>query len=325
MSHDRTPSPFRDGFAALFYEPALLAAELTWRWCLGISALALTVTSVALFLDSIKLSPTDEALLRSLQPSLWMLALRHAFAGSLSRLVLELVALVVGLTLLWSFAAAAGRAAILCRLVAMFLRNDDAAPTGPRFAPIFLLQLLRAMWLLIAVSVAAGLSLYGLAMAQDGDGMRAALALSFGVGFTCFTGILLNWCLFVAPIFCIRNGVSAMESLDQTIAFLSRRSGALFLLELGFFGLRLVWAATMGFVVLSPISLLSTAHTGWIILPMAVALLAYLGGDDLLAVVRLAAYVSLAEDDSQPASVPQSATAPASDANLEMLPGAGPA
>ena len=47
-------SPFRDGFAALWHEPALLAAELTWRWCFGLSAWGLGIVSrSALFLDSL--------------------------------------------------------------------------------------------------------------------------------------------------------------------------------------------------------------------------------------------------------------------------------
>ena len=40
-----SPSPFRDGFAALRHEPALMAVELTWRWCFGLSAWGLGTVS----------------------------------------------------------------------------------------------------------------------------------------------------------------------------------------------------------------------------------------------------------------------------------------
>src|SRR5579875_2132458 len=188
-------SPFRDGFAALRHEPALLAAELTWRWCFGLSAWGLVLLSIGLFLDSVRISPPYELLLRTLQPRLLADALRQIFHGSLSRLLLEQTVLVSGVILLWSLAATAGRAATLHRLVAMFRSDCDAEwqSTQWHFIPIFLLQLLRALWSLIALAVAVGLLLYGMAMLQDQHPLRAALALSFGFGAACLVGLALNW------------------------------------------------------------------------------------------------------------------------------------
>ena len=57
---------------------------------------------------------------------------------------------------LWALAATAGRAATLRRLVAMFSTDDEPQPLKWHFGPIFVLQLLRAMWLLIALAVAVG-------------------------------------------------------------------------------------------------------------------------------------------------------------------------
>src|SRR5271169_6416122 len=103
-----SPSPFRDGFAALRHEPALLAAELTWRWCFGLSAWGLGMISIALFLDSLNVAPVDAFLLRTLQPQLQENALRHIFRGSLSRFVLEQTILLLGVIVLWSLEATAG-------------------------------------------------------------------------------------------------------------------------------------------------------------------------------------------------------------------------
>ena len=133
-----SPSPFRDGFAALRHEPALLAAELTWRWCFGLSAWGVGIVSIALFLDSVTVAPADEFLLRTLQPQLEENALRHIFRGSLSRFVLEQTVLLLGVMVLWSFAATAGRAATLRRLVAMFSADDEPQSMEWKFAPIFL-------------------------------------------------------------------------------------------------------------------------------------------------------------------------------------------
>jgi hypothetical protein len=295
-----THSPFRDGFAALRHEPALLAAELTWRWCFGLSAWGLAVTSVALFLDSIRISPRDELLLRTLQPRLLANALRHIFQGSLSRFLIEQAVLLLGVTLLWSLAATAGRAATLHRLVAMFrLDSDDKAQsTQWHFTPIFFLQLLRAMWSLIALAVAVGLLLYGTLILKNQHPLRAALALPLGFAAVCFIGILLSWFLAVAPLFCIRNGAGAMEAVEQAADFSERHAGRLFLLAVEFVALRLVWVGTMVLAFLSPLSLLGRIGAGWVMLLTAGAALMYFAVADLLYLARLAAYVSLAEDDS---------------------------
>ncbi len=181
-------SPFRDGFAAVWHDPVLLVAELTWRWCFGFSAWALFVISGAWFLDSLRVSPVDELLLGTLQPQLLSGAIHHIFHGSLTRFVLEQSVLLLGLTFLWCFAAALGRAATLRRLVAMFGADDELISMTWQFASIFVLNLMRAAWSLIAISVAiACLLIGGIMAAQDRAGW-AALFLVFGIGLPCWFG-----------------------------------------------------------------------------------------------------------------------------------------
>jgi len=297
----RRHSAFQDGFAALWHDPALLLGEITWRWCFGCSAWALAIVSAALFLDSLKISHGDEFLLGTLQPLLIGSAVRHIFHGSAARFVAEQVALVLGLTLLWSLAATAGRAATLRRLVAMFSADEEPETLRWEFGPIFVLQLLRATWSLIALSVMILLLALGSIMAADGRPVRAAFCLSFGVGLAAASGVALNWFLGVAPLFCIRSGAGAMDALAQCVDFAARQSGRLCGLGLGFGALRLVWAGTMFFVVLAPINWARHIASGWVMVAMAALALVYFAGADLLYLARLGAYASLAEDDSRPA------------------------
>ncbi len=313
-------SPFRDGFAALVHEPVLLPAELVWRWCFGFSALGLGMLSIALFLDSIKLSRGDEFLIRTWQPGLLSNALRHSFRGSLNRFVLEQAVLILGVMLLWALAATAGRSATLRRLVDMFSADEEAQPLNWNFAPIFILQLLRVMWSSIAVSVAIGSLLYGMTMAQNEHAVRAAVALSFGLGLASFFGIVLNWYFGVAPLFCVRNGTGAMEALDQSVEFSGRQGGRLFLLGLGFLVLRIVWAATMFLVFLSPMNLAVSIGPRGILGLMGVMALAYFAGADLLNLARLGAYASLAEDDAHPALPMETEMPPELDQPPELVP-----
>ena len=131
MPQASTPTPFRDGFAALWHEPLLLAADLTWRWCFGFSAWMLACLSLGLFLNSIAVSKADQLLLGTMQPTLVSAALQHMLRGSLVRFLVVLALLLLGLTLLWSFASAVGRAAILRRLIAM-LAGARNLPKSPR-------------------------------------------------------------------------------------------------------------------------------------------------------------------------------------------------
>ncbi len=302
MSQASTPTPFRDGFAALWHEPALLAAELTWRWCFGLSALTLGLVSIGLFLNGLKVSRADEFLISTLQPELLAGALHHIFHGSLARFVLEQTLLIAGMMLLWSLAAAAGRAATLRRMVAMFSTEEELQSESMdwHFAPILLLQLLRAMWLLIALVVLVILLVFGCVMAARERPLAAALTLSFGIGFAWLTGATLNWYFAVAPIFCIRDGLRAREALAKTVEFSDRHSGRLFLLSVGFFLLRLVWSGMMCLAFLAPLNLSGKIGNAWIALLMGFVALIYFAGIDFFALAKLAAYVSLAEDDARP-------------------------
>jgi len=311
MANLNKPTPFRDGFAALWHDPALLAAELTWRWCFGLSAWMLGIISIRLFLDSLTVTPVDQFLLRTFQPILLADALRHIFRGSLSRFLLQQTLLVLGLVLLWSLASTAGRTATLHRLVEMFRigPEEDSQSTNWNLAPIFVLQLLRCMWSLIAFGTAIALWLYGAAMASGGHALRAALALSLGVCGACVVGGMLNWYLGLAPLFCVRNGGNAREALDQALGFSQDHSGRLFLLGLGFFLIRLFWAGMMWLAFLAPLSWSAMIGGRWTAVLMGLMALVYFAGADLLYLARLGAYVSLAEDSSHPSS-PEPAISP---------------
>jgi hypothetical protein len=320
MSRATIGSHFRDGFAALGHEPALLAAELTWRWCFGISMLAVAIFSTGIFFDGLKVSKADDFLLSTLQPQLLATALRHIFRGSLSRFLLAQALLTLGITLLWSFASAVGRAAILRRLVAMLGSDDDTQPATWNFGSIFLLQLLRAMWVQIALVISVLLLLYGATMANLERPLLAALALSFGVGVTVVAGFSLNWYLGFAPLFSIRNGLNAREAVEKTIEFSTRQSGRLFVIGLGFLAIRLFWMATMAVVVVAPLNLVGTIDGRWIALLMGLMLLFYFVGADALLLARWGAYASLVEDDSHPEPALSAEIPPELPATLEILP-----
>lgn len=324
MAQAGTPTPFRDGFAALWHEPLLLAAELTWHWCFGFSAWMLGCASLILVLKSIAVSKADQFLLSTLQPSLASAALQHMFRGSLLRFVLVAALLLLGITVLWSFASAVGRAAILRRLITMFSRSDE--PQGDidqlHVGSIFLLHLLRSMWTEIAIAVILALAIYGNLLAARQRAFASALTLSFGVGIACLIGLALNWYLGLAPLFCLRKNAGALEAIEQAAAFSGRHGGRMFLMGIGYLFLRLVWLGTMWMAFFAPLSLSGKLAAGWIGLMMAVLSLVYFAGVDLLHLARWAAYVALSEDDEHPLlSAPEPLATPLLPVETPMLEG----
>lgn len=303
-------SPFQEGFAALREEPLLLPAELTWRWCFRLAASMLVLGAAVLFLDSITITPADQFLLGMFQPVLAWSAIAHIFHGTLLRFLWTKFIVLAGLTLLWGLAAAVGRAASLRNLVAWFGGEDRGEDAGWQFRPMLQLHLIGALWTWTAIACFASSILLGTAMLHPPRAARAASFYVFGIALSIVFGVVLHWCLGLAPLFCIRNQASACDAMSMTLDFCARQGGRLFGLSLSFLALRLLWAGSMFFLVLAPISLAKHVAIGWVLLMMGFLFLIYLVGTDALYLARLAAYASLAEIDAQPAPAPEPTSAP---------------
>ena len=309
MQPGSASSPFQEGFAVLRDEPLLLPAELMWRWCFALAAWLLALAATALFLDSLNVSALDRFLLGTAQPILARTALNHIFRGALLRVAWIKFNSLAGLIVMWSLAAALGRAASLRRLVALLGDTDRDEAFAWQFLPMFQLHLLRALWMWIAIACLVSAILLGAAM-QAQHAARAAFFYVFGVALSIVFGVILNWILGLAPLFCIRNQTSARDAMSLTLDFCSRQSGRLLGLSLAFLALRFVWAGSMLFLVLAPTSLGKNIAIGWVLLMMFALLLIYLAGADALYLARLGAYVALAEIDALPQPEPLVTSAP---------------
>jgi hypothetical protein len=306
MQAGSSRSPFQEGFAVLREEPLLVTAELTWRWSFGLAAWLLTLGAAAFFLDSVRVSDLDLLLLGSLQPTLERTALIHVFHGTLLRAVWMKFFVLAGLTAMWAFAAATGRAAILRNLVALCGGEDHDEEAGWQFRPMLQLHLLRALWTWIALGCFAASFLLGNAMLHNGRAARGAFFYVFGMAFSVVFGLMLNWILGLAPVFCIRDQLNSRDAIRQAVDFCSRQGGRLFGLSLAFLALRLVWAGSMFFVVVAPTSLAKHVAVGWVLVVMLALLLVYFAGADVLHLARLAAYVAMTDIDAEPLVTPTS-------------------
>jgi hypothetical protein len=303
-------SPFQEGFSALRDELLLLPAELTWRWCFAVAAWLLALGTTALFLDSLNVSALDRFLLGTAQPMLERSAFNHIFHGALLRAIWIKVIVLAGLTIMWSSAAALGRAASLRGIIALLGGDNRAECSGWQFRPMFQLHLLRALWTWIGIACLIASFLLGTAMVQQQHAARAAFFYVFGVALSIVFGVILNWIFGLVPLFCIRNHANARDAMSLTLDFCSRQGGRLFGLSLAFLALRVVWAGSMFLLVLAPISIGKHVAIGWVLLMMFALLLVYFAGADALYLARLGAYAALVEIDAQATPAPESLPAP---------------
>ena len=147
-------------------------------------------------------------------------------------------------------------------------------------------------------------------MLQQQLAARAAFFWVFGVALSIVFGVVLNWFFGLVPLFCIRNQANARDAVSLTIDFCARQGGRIFGLSLGFLAMRLVWAASMFFLVLAPTRLFKHVAVGWVLLLMSLLFLIYLAGADALYLARLGAYAALAESDARPAMSPEPQLSP---------------
>ena len=122
----------RAGFAAAFRRPAVIAAEIVWRWSFGAAAGALVSVAVLRFLNSLTVTDGDLLALRSRIPLLMADAILHIFQGSGPRLLRMTFIVAPAVSALWILAASAGRAATLRALLrevpASFTRRHNLLP-----------------------------------------------------------------------------------------------------------------------------------------------------------------------------------------------------
>ena len=297
-------SPLQEGFAALREEPLLLVAELTWRWCFAIAAWLIVLLAAALFLDSLNVTALDRLLLSTMQPAFAGSVLTHILSGALLRYLWIKFFVLLGLTVLWAFAAAVGRAASLRSVISLTGGDDHDEEVGWQFRPMLQLHLLRALWTWIAIGCFAASLLLGIAMQAQQRPARAAFFYVFGVAFSLIFGVMLNWIFGLAPLFCIRDETSARDAVSLTLGFCTRRGGRLFGLTLAFLALRATWAGAMILLVLAPTSIGNRLAVGWVLMMMSLLFLVYLAGADALILARLGAYAALADIDAQPEPEP---------------------
>jgi hypothetical protein len=324
----KSRSPTLEGFRAVFRQPSLGLAEISWRWSFGFAAVALVGLSLLAYLDTLPVSRGEMVLLRSRQPGLVSQAIAHILRGSGPRAVDAFIVLALGLALTWIVVASCGRIATLKALREYFQSEilepgtESLEPTESlnqiekskgRFRSLAGLNFLRVSTALAAVVGCVGALVFGAAASPDKDPAPGSAVLIF-LTLLLLVGLALssvNWILSMASIFTVAEGKDTFGALTAAVELYRRRTGAV--LAAGtWFGLAHVAvfvAATT--VVAFPLALAEVLPPAIVLSGVLVVALLYFAVVDFLHVGRLAAYFYIAEGpEPLPAPVAQSAKPP---------------
>ncbi|MFB3813808.1 MAG: hypothetical protein ACE14L_06825 [Terriglobales bacterium] len=272
--------------------PALWLAEIAWRWTFGLGSLLFVCLACLQFTRSIHVSNSDLHVLRSGDPFLVAGTLAGILHDTAALLLRILTLLVPAIAVLWTFAAALGRAATLNVL----LRHP-----AQRFWSLLGLSFLRATLTLAAIVAFFGSGmLAGYRMEPTSDPQRAiaqaqAVAAAFLVAglVIAIVWALLNWLLALATVFAVRDRCATVEAVAEAVR-VCRRNLHDFLTVSTWFGF---WRAVLLVVAVIATGGVLAAAGSLTVAIVAVALITvvYFALVDFLYIARLAAYVAIIE------------------------------
>jgi len=317
----------RGGFAAVFRRPAVIAAEIAWRWSFGAAAGALVTVAVMRFLNSLTVSNADLFALRSRVPPLIADALVRIFQGSGPRLVQLILILTPAISLLWMLAAAVGRVATLRVLIqdasASFTRRHDVRSLlGANFLRV--LVTLLGLMAMVGSAILAGFAANITAEPSILLFNVVFLGLLFLVSLSWST---LNWYFSLAPIFVVRDNRGTLGAVGDAVRLVRRRGGDFSGVSTLYGLLKLFAMAVATVVSLVPLAFIAEWPWEATAILFVVITLAYFAFADLLYIARLASYLAIAGEErtgsAQPAATSPQPVAAAPPAATDATSGPG--
>ncbi len=296
-------APIADGFRAVFRGPALLLAEICWRWCFGMAAWVLIVLGFREWLASVRFSSAEWFLAHSRQPVLVAGVIADALQGAGGRLVRASIIVTLALVVCWIFAASVGRAATLRALLPRLRKPGFSALLGLHFfrAALALAAFLGVLGIVVLTGRAAPVDVTDSAALMA----RVLMFLLFAV-LVGFLWSLVNWFLSLAPLFVLRDGRDTFAAIADSWTFFRRHSAPLVGVTVVFDAIRALLLLSAALIAAGPIAAAQRASEliGGLWFALAVTLI-YFALADFLYIARLAVYVNLAAQDVETEPQPQ--------------------
>jgi hypothetical protein len=302
-----SPSPTAAGFRLILRRPAIVLAEIAWRWSFAVAVWFLGGAFLLQYAGSLSVNAVDRLLLGTRQPALILRALQRIFHGSALRFTTSGILLAIALTVAWIVLASLGRAVTLKAMMEELGINPSPNTRRGTIASLFALNLLRAATTLAAVIAGFGAlliasSVWASTHLSAADATRFWLALLLLVW---ISWAVLNWLLSTSALFVATNGGGASTTISATVGWCRDRPGSV--LAVGtWFGLihggAFLTACSAGFTVLGMAAALGPGPALFLEFLIVVV---YCAVVDALYIGRLTAYLAIIRGAPAYARLPQ--------------------
>lgn len=278
----------RQHLARILGDPALIAAELAWRWAFSASAVALSGFAIIRLQGAIVILPEEQQMLSSRTP----LQIAEAILEVWQRarpLILRLGLIVIpAIVVLWMIAATVGRAYVLTRI-------SQSAATKPTWLGLTTLNFLRVLsvFALIGAYIECSRATTLVSNPESPNYFAAVVVFLALFSVAVFIWSFIHWILSLASIFAAREGTSTIASLRRATDLLRTQGRQLVSIAAQNGIARTLVAILFTFLALFPVVLYRLPIFFWAV-EFAILLL-YCLASDILLLARLFAYVEVAD------------------------------
>jgi hypothetical protein len=209
----------RKSLSLVISDPALIVAELAWRWAFAAGAIGVMLFYSSIVRDAISLSAADQGVLLSGNMLLSLDVLSRVVANALPFVLQAAAGALPKIALIWLVCITLGRSPLLRRIVA----KSGSTPVQPdkRFwISMTIVHAVRILLLLIVVSAFLGASrIAALLLGSDMNHPRILLALAsylftFSIGISIY--LLSNFVAALASLY-VAQGRRALDAMADAV------------------------------------------------------------------------------------------------------------
>jgi hypothetical protein len=309
--------PTISGFSVIFRRPAIMLAEIIWRWSFAAGAWFLVVAFAVEYLDSLQVNAVSRFLLGTGQPILVARALRRIFEGSALRFTETGALLALAVAMAWIVLGSLGRAATVNSIVhELGIDRSSKRSVFPSLASIHFLR--------VAVALASVLGIAGSALIASSVWASSHISIAdagriLGLFWflICVLWVVMNWLLSTSAIFAVLDGDGPLPALGSFISLVISKPGAVISVSALFGAAHLAAFIAGSIAAVFAFGLASSIPHATVAALLIFIVSAYCAVADCLCVGRIAAYVSILRADDLPTPAELSASPYGADGSVD--------
>jgi hypothetical protein len=310
-------SPILSGFRLIFRRPAIVLAEIIWRWSFAAAVWFLVIAFAFEYLDSLPVNAVSRFLLGTGQPILIARALRRIFEGSALRFTQTGVLLALAVAVAWIVLGSLGRAATVNSIAHEL--GIECSPKRSVFPSLALTHFLRLSATLASIVGIAGSALIASSVWASSHISIADAGRILGLFcfLSCVLWVVMNRLLSTSAIFAVLDGDGALGALGSLISLIVSKTGAVISVSALFGAAHLATFIVGSVAAVFAFGLANSIPHATVVALVIFIVCAYCAVADFLYIGRIAAYISILRADDLPALAELSAPPYGADGSVD--------